>query len=321
MSNQTNNRRSFLKNASILTVAGLLTTSALDTFAEEKAKKNVKRAIRIAHLTDVHLLDKPMPKEAFRRVINAINTMKDKPGLVINSGDSVMDMNNQGKARVEALWGAWREVIVNNHIPMKSCIGNHDVWYAPKSEAEALKADPLYGKKMTIKELGMPAAYYSFNQNGWKFIALDSINYSKDSGGYVLGDEQFSWLKNELEQTDASTSVLIFSHVPILTVTGIMYEAQRRPLSKSDYSLGDQHVDVKQLKDLFFAHKNVKVALSGHMHYIDDVEYLGVKYHCGGAVSGNWWGGALDEFPPAYTIIDLYEDGSSKSELIYYNWE
>ncbi len=310
-----------MKNASILTVSGVLSVSVLDAFAEEKAKKNVKRAIRIAHLTDVHLLDKPMPKEAFRRVLKAINTMKDKPELVINSGDSVMDLNNQGKARVDALWAAWQEVIVNNHIPMKSCIGNHDVWYAPKAEAETAQADPLYGKKMTIKELSMPSAYYSFSQNGWKFIALDSINYSKDSGGYALGEEQLMWLKNELEHTDAAMPVLIFSHVPILTVTGIMYEAQRRPLNKGGYSLGDQHTDVKQIKDLFYAHKNVKLALSGHMHYIDNVDYLGVRYHCGGAVSGNWWGGKLDEFPPAYTIIDLYEDGSSQSEMIYYNWE
>jgi Icc protein len=314
------NRRSFLKNASLLTFGGLLATSALDTFAEEKANKNIRRAIRIAHITDVHLLDTPMPKEAFRRVIQAINTMKDKPALIINSGDSVMDMNNQGKAHVESLWAAWREIIATNKLPLKSCIGNHDVWYAPKAEADTVKDDPLYGKKMTIKELNMPSAYYSFSQNGWKFIALDSINHNKDVSGYALGEEQFAWLKNELEQTDAATNVLIFSHVPIMTVTGIMYEAQRRAASKG-YSLGDQHVDVKQIKDLFYAHKNVKLALSGHMHYIDDIDYLGVKYHCGGAVSGNWWGGVLDEFPPAYTIIDLYEDGSSQREMIYYNWQ
>jgi len=320
MSTQKNNRRSFLKNASVLTVGGFLATGTLDAFAAEKASKNVKRSIRIAHITDVHLLNEVMPKTAFERVIQAINTMKDKPELIINSGDSVMDMNNQGKAHVQSLWSGWREVIAANHLPLKSCIGNHDVWYAPKAEADALKEDPLYGKKMTMKELDMPAPYYSFTQNGWKFIALDSINHYKDISGYGLGEEQLAWLKLELEKTDASTPVLIFSHVPILTVTGITYEAQRRAMH-GGYSLGDQHVDVKQIKDLFYAHKNVRVALSGHMHYIDDVDYLGVKYHCGGAVSGNWWGGVLDEFPPAYTIIDLYKDGTSEREMIYYNWQ
>lgn len=315
-----NNRRSFIKNASVLTLGGILATKELDAFAKEKASKNIKRSIRVAHITDIHLLDTAMPKEAFRRVLHAINTMPDKPELIINSGDSVMNMNDETKDHVVSLWNAWNEVVAINHVPMKACIGNHDVWNVPQPETAADKSDPLYGKKMVIKELSMPSAYYSFKQNGWKFIALDSINDNKDGLGYELGEEQLAWLGTELNKTDPAMPVLIFSHIPIVSMAPIMYYVDRDPVNKVRYPGYDQHADLKKIKDLFYKHKNVKIALSGHIHYLDMVDYLGVKYHCGGAVCGNWWKGSLDEFAPAYSILDLYEDGSSHYETIFYNW-
>lgn len=83
------------------------------------------------------------------------------------------------------------------------------------------------------------------------------------------------------------------------------------------------HLDHQRIKDLFFKHKNVKLCLSGHVHYLDAVQYLGVKYLCNGAVSGNWWreNFVLDEFPPVYSIIDLYADGTSELQTVYYRFE
>ena len=37
----------------------------------------------------------------------------------------------------------------------------------------------------------------------------------------------------------------------------------------------------------------------------------------GGAVSSNWWDGVLAEFPNAYGIVDLYEDGTSEYRLVF----
>ena len=34
--------------------------------------------------------------------------------------------------------------------------------------------------------------------------------------------------------------------------------------------------------------------------------------------SRQWWGGNCQEFPPAFAVINLYEDGSSDRELITY---
>src|SRR5690606_20309980 len=116
---------------------------------------------------------------------------------------------------------------------------------------------------------------------GWKFIALDSINYHPSVKGYVFGDQQLGWLKAELDATKPEEKVLILSHVPIISVTGTLYAAQRKAINEVGYPYGDQHSDLKQIRDLFFQYKNVKVALSGHNHYVDGVDYLGVHYYCG----------------------------------------
>ncbi len=127
-----------------------------------------------------------------------------------------------------------------------------------------------------------------------------------------LDDAQFNWLVKELVTTKP---VLVYSHVPIISMGALLYLTKRTALDLVKFPSGDMHNDHQRIKDLFAKHKNVKICLSGHVHYVDAIEYIGVKYLCNGAVSGNWWGEPLflDEFPPVYTILDLYEDGRQQS--------
>lgn len=313
-------RRNFLKGAGILSASSLLAFSSLEAFSKEKLKKGVKRSLRIGHLTDIHLLDKSEPKAAVIKVLRELAQHTDRPDLLINTGDSLMDMNRQPKDRVQQLWSAWDEVMQHNVIPMKSCIGNHDVWSLAKSDPqyEVAQKDELYGKAWIKKKLGLPGTYYTFAQKDWQFIALDSIHYSAEKGGYMIDPEQMLWLEQQLKDIPKERPILIFSHVPIISVTPLLYAAQSKPANELRFPGGDQHIDVMAIKSLFKKAGNVKVALSGHVHYVDQVSYLGTQYYCGGAVSGNWWNGILDDFPPAYSLLDLYEDGSSHYQTIYY---
>jgi hypothetical protein len=59
--------------------------------------------------------------------------------------------------------------------------------------------------------------------------------------------------------------------------------------------------------------------LSGHQHWLDKCELDRVSYLCGGAVSGAWWGGEYEGFPPAFLILDLNADGTFRSETVF--WE
>jgi Icc protein len=311
-------RRKFFKQSAIAGL-GSLVVSSLDAKAGSSDKKKT-RALRIAHITDVHILNQKNAESSFARVISEINAMKDRPDLIINTGDSVMDENEETRETVITRWKAWNSVMTQNKIPVFSALGNHDVWYGPDAKLdEEYKKDKRYGKNWAIEMLSMPNRYYVIEVKGWKFIALDSIN---GSSGYQLDEEQFAWLSNELKKTPLTQPICIFNHVPILAMGPTLYETKRKPITEVKFPSGDMHNDHQRIKDLFFNHKNVKICLSGHVHYIDCLEYLGVKYLCNGAVSGNWWGSpiVLDEFPPVYAIIDLYTDGSSEHELKFYDY-
>jgi 3',5'-cyclic AMP phosphodiesterase CpdA len=313
-------RRSFLKSAAL----GGAVSSLLPAFVNAKDVDSVKnslgkRSLRIAHITDVHILDKANAQTYFARVLKEINGMDDKPDFIINTGDTVMDENKQTRETVQARWDVWERITkAENKLTIKSCLGNHDVWYGPDEKLDAeYKTDRRYGKQWAIDMLIMPGRYYSFDQKGWHFISLDSIN---GETGYQLDQEQLSWLANDLQQIDRTTPVLVFSHVPILSIGALLYQTKRKAIAEVTFPSGDMHNDHQTIKDLFFKFKNVKVCLSGHVHYVDAIDYLGVKYLCSGALSGNWWSEplALDEFPPVYSIIDLYEDGGIVHQLSYY---
>jgi 3',5'-cyclic-AMP phosphodiesterase len=279
-----------------------------------------RRALRVAHITDVHMLDQRNAEICFARVLQEINSMTDKPDFVINTGDTVMDENKQTKETVASRWKAWNTVVSGeNKLPIFSALGNHDVWYGPDERLdEEYKKDSRYGKQWAIEMLSLPGKYYAFEKSGWHFIALDSIN---GSPGYQLDEEQFEWLKGELDKVPPNRPLCVFSHVPLISVGALLYATQRAPLAEVKFPSGDMHSDHQRLKNLFSRYAQVKLCLSGHVHYIDEVEYLGVKYLCNGAVSGNWWRNplALDEFPPVYSIIDLFDDGSVENNLVFYN--
>ncbi len=192
--------------------------------------------------------------------------------------------------------------------PSLSVLGNHDIFWE-----DAQASPPRDPKSRGIEAFGMPGRYHAHVAGGWKFLMLDTFH----ADGCKIDAEQFGWLKGEL--ADASRPVVVVSHAPILTATGF-FEATSP--GKGQYSVPYSWMieDVSTLKDLFLAHPHVRLALSGHMHQVDRVDYQGVSYVCGGAVSGNWWANSQYlGFGPAYLTLDLASDGSFRHEVIF--WE
>ncbi|HPW61876.1 MAG TPA: twin-arginine translocation signal domain-containing protein, partial [Cyclobacteriaceae bacterium] len=64
-------RRSFIKRAAVGTLAVGL-APALVTANNGKVSKNPKRSLRIAHITDVHIIDKPHAEACFERVVKEL---------------------------------------------------------------------------------------------------------------------------------------------------------------------------------------------------------------------------------------------------------
>ena len=66
---------------------------------------------------------------------------------------------------------------------------------------------------------------------------------------------------------------------------------------------------------------NVRLALSGHMHMLDRIDYRGVTFISEGAVSGAWWKGAHKGFAEGFGIVDCTPTGSFQHSYHPYGWK
>lgn len=277
-------------------------------------KRDAKRLLRLAHLTDTHLQPERAGAEGFANCLNHLQSLDDKPELILFGGDNVMNVDaekNTGE-RAEVQINLWNKVVREHcKLPYKTCIGNHDIL--------GLKQDT--GKAWAVEQFELSGRYYSFDQSGWHFVVLDSTE-PQGGGGYKgrLDDEQFEWLAKDLAKTPKGTPVLILSHIPILTVTAY-FDGKNEKSGNWVVPGAWMHIDARKIKDLFNKHPNVKLCLSGHMHLVDEVAYNGVAYCCNGAVSGAWWKGSYHECGPGYGLVDLYDDGSFYNQYVLHEWE
>jgi hypothetical protein len=134
----------------------------------------------------------------------------------------------------------------------------------------------------------------------------------------MLDEAQYNWLEEELKTTPASQFICMVSHIPILSICASLFFNKNE--SNGDFKIQRNlmHSDFFRIKKLFLAYPNIRTCISGHIHLQDELTYLGIKYYCNGAVSGNWWKGTFQEFPPAYAVMELFDDGSSKRTFYAY---
>ncbi|MCS6818872.1 MAG: metallophosphoesterase [Chitinophagales bacterium] len=309
-------RRDFIALASLAS-AGLLLPRVLK--ASGYTYTHARRLLRVAHITDVHVQPQSPAPQGMANCLHAIQELPDKPDFIINTGDSIMDALAKDKSAVQAQWNVWNDILKKeNSLEVKHCMGNHDIW--GWSSLSVRKTDPLYGKKWAVEMFGIPHPYYTFDKDKWRFVVLDSMTHVHLGYTAKLDEEQFEWLTQTLSQTSKDKFICILSHIPILSAS-VFYDGKNFKNGNWKIPGSWMHEDSVRIKNLFSRFPNVKVALSGHIHLIDEVKYNGVTYYCNGAVSGAWWGGNYHEFPPAFCVVNFYEDGSTDREVYFYNWK
>jgi len=303
-------RRKFLQNISLISAAATLPKL---TSAEPPKRK---RSFTAAFITDIHIKPLDVAEAGMKKVLQHINQLKQQPDFIINGGDSIMDAMAANKENTGAQWELFNKIMqAENKLPVKHCLGNHDIWGWQLKED--VKTDALYGKAWWLQLTGYSKTYHSFTRNNWHFILLDSVQ--ENNGGYIalLDNEQFNWLEKELE-ANKQKFICIVSHIPIISFCPAMFYKDMLPNGDWKLSRALLHTDARKIKDLFKKHNNIKTCLSGHIHLQDEVNYLNIKYYCNGAVSGNWWKGAFHDFAPAYALFDFYHDGTVERKMVEY---
>jgi Icc protein len=306
-------RKTFLQTTAVL--AG---TSLISPFV--KADPQRKKALRVAHITDTHLKPGEIPETGLKKALQHIHADKHEFDFIMNGGDSIMDALEADKEKTRIQWDLFKSVLAKeNRLPIYHTIGNHDIWGWFIKENKPT-TDRLYGKVWVVEELEMKHRYYSFVNRNWHFIVLDSTQLNP-LGGYIayLDDEQLFWLKEELANIPPSKNICFVSHIPILSICSGLFFEKTETNGDLRIQRNLMHTDFLTLRKLFEKYPNIRCCISGHIHLQDEVDYLGIKYYCNGAISGNWWKGSFQEFAPAYAIMEFNDDGTTKRTMVNYD--
>jgi 3',5'-cyclic AMP phosphodiesterase CpdA len=287
-------------------------TAALPHLSVAKAR----RILRVAHMTDFHIQPEGGAPKGMAMALQ--HAMKQKPDVILTGGDLIMDSFAATESRTKEQWDLYVKLI-RDHTqgPVLHCLGNHDVWGWNKKASNTTGSEAKWGKRWFQDLFGYERTYYAQDFSSWRIVVLDNILETPDGYNGVVDPEQMDWLEEELGKSKKPT--LLLSHIPILSITPVVngYNSDT-----GEWNVGGNLMtkNSNALRAMFRRHPHVKAALSGHMHMVDRVDYDGVAYLCGGAVSGAWWNGPNSGFEPGYRLIDLHDDGTVEAKYVAWGW-
>lgn len=281
-----------------------------------------KRALRVAHLTDIHLFGERAAAPGLAACLRHLQAQADPADMILGGGDMIMDAFEKTADKTRQQWQLWQSIWRQEcSLPLESCIGNHDIWGWNKAKSAARGNEVLYGKRWAMEMLGLTAPFRSFERGGWQFVILDSTHPGAGPGTYTarLDEPQFDWLERTLAASSRGTPICILSHIPILSAAAF-FDGNNENSGNWQVPGRWMHIDARRIKNLLLRYPNVKLCLSGHLHLLDHVIYNGVSYLCNGAVCGGWWKGDYQECTPGYALIDLFEDGTFAHQYVSFGW-
>jgi hypothetical protein len=176
---------------------------ALGMAADLKTRQ--PRGFTFAQISDTHVgFNKdanPDVLGTLRQCITDLNALELRPGFIAHTGDithlsrpAEFDLAEQvfSEARADRM----------HFVP-----GEHD---ALDNGLTGYLA--RYGKASGGK------AWYSFDDHGVHFVALNNVVDFKAGSMPSLGDEQLKWLREDLAGLSASTPIVVLAHIPLWTV-------------------------------------------------------------------------------------------------------
>jgi len=275
------------------------------------------KPVRVAFLTDFHIQPEQRAGEGSAAAIRHAMALKPAPDVIIGGGDLIMDGFAAEEARTKVQFDLLRRTLAENtDRPFYPVLGNHDVWGWDEKASKTTGKEPKWGKRWFLDEFQRDRSYYAVEHGGWRLVVLDTVFRTPDGYNGRIEDEQFEWLRGQLQ---TEKPVLIASHIPLFAPCTMMYGYNPQT---GWWNVGGNLMtkNFNDVKKLFDERPNVKVCLSGHIHLQDRYDYNGVGYLCGGAVSGAWWGGRFHDFDPAYLVLDLWPDGRWEHRFVSWGW-
>ena len=185
---------------------------------------------KYAFVTDTHV-GSPTGEEDLRRTVADINNLTDVDFIVITGDVTEMGTNEELKLA--------KEILSTLKKPYYTIPGNHDTGWSES------------GGVNFIKEFG--GDKFTFDHNGYRFIACASGPYVRMSDGHIPRDATV-WLDNLLKKTPKNMPIVFLNHYPI------------------DNSLDNWYEITDRLKKY-----NIQYAICGHGHTNRAYNFEGIE--------------------------------------------
>jgi Icc protein len=299
-----NRRRFITQTAGASAITALAPLLANPSHAQEKTAGG----FRFVFTPCIHLRRDLRSPEGFAAALQAVRKLSPAPDFILTGGDMCHNLRDQTLEQAEEIATLFLKTYRENcSLPAHYCLGNHDL-AAWNKVAEAAN-DPRYGKKLVQQKFGMKDRYYSFDHGGWHFVVLDYLRVS-EPGKFTaeIDPEQLSWLRDDLTANKTKPTIVV-THAPLVSAVELFSDRAKRtdeallvPFGRV-ISNGPTLVEVAKLG-------NVRAFISGHLHLVERLEFLGQTIICSGSVSGHQWTGPRLGTPEGFGVFDCRPDGT-----------
>jgi len=162
------------------------------------------KGLTFMQISDSHMgFDKPAnpnAKGTLEEAIGRIKALPEQPSFMIHTGDIThLSKPAEFDDAEKIISGAKLDV---HYVP-----GEHDIL-----DEEAKLYRERYGRG------SKGDGWYSFDAGGVHFVGLVNVKNLKAGGMGGLGDDQLTWLADDLKGKTASTPVVVFAHIPLWVV-------------------------------------------------------------------------------------------------------
>ncbi|MEW6252818.1 MAG: metallophosphoesterase [Planctomycetota bacterium] len=111
--------------------------------APQKRESAGQPALRVAHLTDMHVQPERRAGEGLTACLRHLASQPDKPDLILTGGDLVMDAFEAGFDRTKLQWELFTRILKDEcGTPVEHCLGNHDIWGWNRKKSGATGDEP-----------------------------------------------------------------------------------------------------------------------------------------------------------------------------------
>jgi Icc protein len=222
---------------------------------------------RFAHLSDPHVWAENVDR--LRRALSLAAARDIDCALV--SGDLVLDALRAGEPQARAAFALYASVVREARFPVRTAIGNHDVFGIDRAYSHVPADHPAYGKALYEQEQG--PRYSAFNRGRIHFIVLDTIGVDDTRYFGFLDPAQLAWIRSELQHVGPGTTVVTVGHIPLRSgALALSYAAEglARTLMSGAARTSYRHIvrNADALAEILRPYRWT-LALQGHTHVLE----------------------------------------------------